>query len=76
MCVVFSCSSQLWSILHIGQHGVSAWRYCTHHREFEFVGVPAGGVPVDPGASLVCRTEHVNAQCCTGSDGGKCGRVV
>jgi hypothetical protein len=32
----------------------------------EFVG---GGVNSDPGASLVCRTELVNTQCCRGSDG-------
>jgi hypothetical protein len=29
--------------------------------------------PVDPGTSLVCRTEHVNMQCCRGSDGGRAG---
>jgi hypothetical protein len=28
---------------------------------------------VDPGTSLVCRTEHVNTQCCRGSDGGRVG---
>jgi hypothetical protein len=37
-----------------------------------FVG---GGSPanVNPGASLVCKTEHVNTQCCRGSDGGGVG---
>ena len=34
-----------------------------------------GGDPlnVDPGTSLVCRTEHVNTECCRGSDGGNLG---
>jgi hypothetical protein len=30
-------------------------------------------VDFDPGTSLVCRTEHVNTQCCRGSDGGNVG---
>jgi hypothetical protein len=35
----------------------------------------AGGNPfnVDPGTSLVCRTEHVNPQCCRGGDGANVG---
>jgi hypothetical protein len=35
----------------------------------------AGGSPesVAPGTSLVCRTEHVNMQCCRGADGGNLG---
>jgi hypothetical protein len=28
---------------------------------------------VDPGTSLVCRTEYVNTQCCRSSDGGNVG---
>jgi hypothetical protein len=38
-----------------------------------FVGVYPDVDPVDPGTSLVCRTEHVNTQCCRGSDGGRVG---
>jgi hypothetical protein len=38
------------------------------------IGVFVGGSdPVDPGTSLVCKTEHVNTQCCRGSDGGRAG---
>jgi hypothetical protein len=38
------------------------------------IGVFVGGSdPVDPGTSLVCRTEHVNTQCCRTSDGGNVG---
>jgi hypothetical protein len=37
------------------------------------VFVVGGDDPVDPGTSLVCRTEHVNTQCCRGSDGGRVG---
>jgi hypothetical protein len=39
----------------------------------EFVRVPGSYDPVDPGTSLVCRTEHVNTQCCRGGDGGNVG---
>jgi hypothetical protein len=38
-----------------------------------FVGVPPGVDPVDPGTSLVCRTELVNTLCCRGADGGNVG---
>jgi hypothetical protein len=38
-----------------------------------FANVTRGGAPVDPGTSLVCRTEHINTQCCRGSDGGNAG---
>jgi hypothetical protein len=29
--------------------------------------------PDNPGTSLVCRTKHVNEQCCRGGDGGNVG---
>jgi hypothetical protein len=29
--------------------------------------------PSNPGTSLVCRTEHINTQCCRGGDGGNVG---
>jgi hypothetical protein len=37
------------------------------------VFVVGGDDPVDPGTSLVCRTELVNTQCCRDSDGGNVG---
>jgi hypothetical protein len=39
----------------------------------KFARVLGGYDPVDPRTSLVCRTEHVNTQCCRGSDGGNVG---
>jgi hypothetical protein len=37
------------------------------------IGGFVSGGNVDPGASLVCNTEHVNTQCCRGIDGGNVG---
>jgi hypothetical protein len=38
---------------------------------FTDIGVFRPGV--DAGTSLVCRTEHINTQCCRDSDGGNVG---
>jgi hypothetical protein len=41
----------------------------------EFVSVPPNAPPVEPGTSLVCRTELVNSECCRGSDNPNGGSV-